>query len=428
MLEIISHFLLAIVTYFMNCYMYCKINKKKFQITPKLIIFVVFVAMINTYSRQHYNSTIDLVISNLELVFLLKYIYNESIIKVIVSILIILILYTLGELVYALITIYILQIEKLALTETISGHCITNLSILAIVLLLSKNKKIMAISNKIINWQKDNKYINTTLLVVLAFITLAALLYPISTNSNSPSSTFLFVLFILCTIIFVTGFFNEKSENNKLNENYDTLIDYLKVYEKEINEKSKLQHEFKNQLILIKEMDTSKKVKNYISNLLGEDEETQNKLLLSSLKDVPNGGLKGLIYYKLNHLSEDVELHIHVGSDIDQKVWDKINLNDASKIVGILLDNAIDAINKEEKKYLVLDLDECDDNLIFTVSNSCTKKIDFDNLDKEGYSTKGKNHGYGLPLLNDIIRKNKNVKIKRELNGIMFSTKIYMKI
>lgn len=428
MLEIISYFAIVIITYIMDCYLFCKLNNEKFRFSKKMIIVLIIASFINAYLNQEYTKAIRIVATNLELIFLLKTLYDRSIVKTLISTLILVISYAVSEMLFVLLFIDCFHFKLEFFNTTIIGVLLLNFAILIITYCIFRIRFILSLSKKIINWQKDNRYVNTVLLIILAFITLVALLYPISTNSNSPSTTFLFVLFILCTIIFVTGFFNEKSENNKLNEDYDTLIDYLKVYEKEINEKSKLQHEFKNQLILIKEMDTSKKVKNYISNLLGEDEETQNKLLLSSLKDVPNGGLKGLIYYKLNHLSEDVELHIHVGSDIDQIVWDKINLNDASKIVGILLDNAIEAINKEDKKYLVLDLDKCDDNLIFTVSNSCTKKIDFDNLDKEGYSTKGKNHGYGLPLLNDIIRKNKNVKIKRELNGIMFSTKIYMKI
>lgn len=428
MLAIISYFLLAVITYFVNIYVFTKINNKKFRMTTKSIIFIIIVAIINTYSAQHYNSGLNLIISNLELIFLLKFIYNESIIKILLSVLIIIILYTIGELLYALLMIYVLHINQSTLTETIIGNSITNLSILAIVLILIKIKFVKNVSRKIVEWQKDNKYINTILLVILAFATLVALLFPISTNSNSLSTSFIFVLFIFCTIIFVTGFFNEKSENNRLSEEYDQLIDYLKIYENEINEKSKIQHEFKNQLVIIREMATSKKTKEYITNLIGEDEKSKNEILLKSLKDFPNGGLKGLVYYKLNRLPEDAEVHINIGSNIKQNIWNKINLNDLSKIIGILLDNSIDAVKEENNKYIVLDLDKYKDEVIFTVSNSCTKKIDFEKIDQEGYSTKGTHHGYGLPLLNDIIRKNDKLRMTRELNGIMFSTKIYIKI
>ena len=428
MLAIVSYFFIVIITYFVDCYLFCKINNEKFKISKKMIILIIIASFINAYLNQEYSKSIKILATNLELIFLFKALYNKSIVKTLISTLILAMFYALSEMLFVIVFINGFNLDVEIFTENSIGVIIINLVILIIIYGLFKIKFIVNFTRQILNWYKDNKYINTFALFTLALMTLTCLLYPISIKSTSISETFIFSIFLVCTIIFVTGFFNEKSENNRLSEEYDQLIDYLKIYENEINEKSKIQHEFKNQLVIIREMATSKKTKEYITNLIGEDEKSKNEILLKSLKDFPNGGLKGLVYYKLNRLPEDAEVHVNIGSNIKQNIWNKINLNDLSKIIGILLDNSIDAVKEENNKYIVLDLDKYKDEVIFTVSNSCTKKIDFEKIDQEGYSTKGTHHGYGLPLLNDIIRKNDKLRMTRELNGIMFSTKIYIKI
>lgn len=428
MLAIISCFLMVVATHIADFYLFAKLNQKKFKITKEIVIITFLDAIINTYLNQHYPTSIRIIVTNFELVFMMKLIYNKSIVKTFLSSLMITLFYGITEMIVAITYISIFKLDIEFLTNNCLGIIFVNLSIIIFTCMLFSNKIILKNMQKILNWYKESKSINMIVLFVIVLTTITCLLYPISVNKSSITETFIFVIFLICTVIFVTGFFNEKSENNRLSEEYDQLIDYLKIYENEINEKSKIQHEFKNQLVIIREMATSKKTKEYITNLIGEDERNKNEILLKSLKDFPNGGLKGLVYYKLNRLPEDAEVHINIGSNIKQNIWNKINLNDLSKIIGILLDNSIDAVKEENNKYIVLDLDKYKDEVIFTVSNSCTKKIDFEKIDQEGYSTKGIRHGYGLPLLNDIIRKNDKLRMTRELNGIMFSTKIYIKI
>ena len=55
---------------------------------------------------------------------------------------------------------------------------------------------------------------------------------------------------------------------------------------------------------------------------------------------------------------------------------------------------------------------------------------DIDTLCEAGipiYTTKGKGHGYGLPVVKDIISKNENLRIAREINGDYYISKLYIK-
>lgn len=430
MLEIISGFILSILTYLVDCYAFSRIIGEKYKLNIKTGILILLASVINCYFQQHYSMEIRMIVTNLELIILLKFIYNKSIVKILIATLLIVCCYTVAEVLYVVLTVLLLRIDQAIILETIVGNFISNIAILIFALGIFQIRKLVKLFQNIINWYKDNHFINTVVLVIIASITILALLYPISVNSYSLHETLLFITFLICTIIFVTGFLTEKSKNDELSTEYDYLLEYVKVYEKDLNEKSKKQHEYKNQLILLKDMVKTKKAINYIDSLLNEGAVKENAELLNSLKYLPTGGLKGLIYFKINKIQyENVEIHINIVQKLsDKKLWKSCieQLNDVSKIVGIFLDNAIEALEKEKEKYLILDIDYEDNQIIFSFSNTCTQRIDFSKMEQEGYSTKGKNHGYGLPLVRDIVDRNSLLETRKEMNGKFFVQHLYI--
>ena len=62
-----------------------------------------------------------------------------------------------------------------------------------------------------------------------------------------------------------------------------------------------------------------------------------------------------------------------------------------------------------------------ENRLCIKVSNNFSGKIDISKISDEGYTTKGKGHGYGLPLVKKIINSNNNLENETELSKKIFS-------
>ena len=248
-----------------------------------------------------------------------------------------------------------------------------------------------------------------------------------------PSSFLLITnLFCIGVFVFVLGYFKEKTNNNRITSEYEKLLNYVKVYEQTIDEKSKKQHEYKNQLILISGMVKTKKVKDYINDLINEEQDDKNVELIRRIQYLPQGGLKGLIYYKVEEMiNRGIDVYVDISPKLDDKKVKKVikdNLHDISKIMGVYLDNAIEAVNEADKKYIVIDASVEKGNIIFSFSNTYKGCVNLSKLDKEGYTTKGNGKGYGLSLVKDIINKKKDIfSSERQVNGPYYVQKLYIK-
>lgn len=149
------------------------------------------------------------------------------------------------------------------------------------------------------------------------------------------------------------------------------------------------------------------------------------------IKNIPNGGLKGLIHYKIVEMQKKkIKLYIDINENVDNKKINKYltdNLNDISKIIGVYLDNAREAALKSKEKYIIIEAECNKDKLNFSISNTYKGGINLSKIDNAGYSKKGKNRGYGLSLVHDIISKRDDVEQYREFNGIYFVQHICLK-
>ena len=175
----------------------------------------------------------------------------------------------------------------------------------------------------------------------------------------------------------------------------------------------------------------NKKVREYIDQILSIENEQSKGNWLNKIKNIPNGGLKGLIHYKIVEMEKKkIKLYIDINENVDNKKINKYltdNLNDISKIIGVYLDNAREAALKSKEKYIIIEAECNKDKLNFSISNTYKGGINLSKIDNAGYSKKGKNRGYGLSLVHDIISKRDDVEQYREFNGIYFVQHICLK-
>lgn len=433
MLELSSKLLVNSFFVSVFTFLYGNYISKKLKINVKTILLIFLTILLITTMSFRINKLAELSFKYITLLFLFKILYRESFSKTIICTFLMYIMLIFGELLFSIIIVLILRVDQEFLKKTILGYLLSNFIILFFMLILTNNKKIRKVLNEIIDWYINKEAFYTAFLTTLGMVITCFLLYKNYLKIKSFSSFALTSIFLFGILVFIVGFFKEKTDNAKLSSEYDQLLNYVKTYEEVIEEKSKAQHEYRNQLILIREMlgNRNRKTKDYIDQILAIENEQSKSNWLNKIKNIPNGGLKGLIHYKIvEMIKKDIKLYIDINENVNNKKTNKYlrdNLNDISKIIGVYLDNAREAALKSEEKYIIIETECNKDNLIFSISNTYKGGINLNKIDNAGYSKKGKDRGYGLSLVRDIISKRTDVEQYREFNGIYFVQHICLK-
>lgn len=79
-------------------------------------------------------------------------------------------------------------------------------------------------------------------------------------------------------------------------------------------------------------------------------------------------------------------------------------MNDLIRALGIFIDNAIEAVNEEEKGRVLIRIEK-KDGILFWIENTCTKELNISRIFEKGYSDKGEGRGNGLPWVKNMIGK-----------------------
>ena len=433
MLELSSWLVIGIIYNISHCYLYKKLNNDEFNFNIRLILSCIIIAIINTVVFVNLDWLLNVVIKYIVMVFMIKYIYNDPIDKIFISTLLIYILFSVGEMIFVIIFIKLLNLDFDFFKFNYIGIIITNIAIFFFAYTIVAFKKIKKFMQEIVKWYINKSIINIIFISVLSIILIFNFIYQNYYNPLYKQNGLLIYIFYVSILIIIIWFLKEKTDNNRLTSDYDQLLDYVKTYEEVIEEKSKNQYEYNNQLILIREMlgTRNKKVREYIDQLLSIENEQSKGNWLTKIKNIPNGGLKGLIHYKIVEMQKKkIKLYIDINENVNNKKTNKYlrdNLNDISKIIGVYLDNAREAALKSKEKYIIIEAECNKDNLDFSISNTYKEGINPNKIDNAGYSKKGKGRGYGLSLVRDIISKRDDVEQYREFNGIYFVQHICLK-
>lgn len=434
MLELSSWFIIGIIYNYFYCYIYSRFNnKEKFKINKTNILICLLISFLYCLVLTFETKEIMVIFKFILTMLLFKIVYNDNLSKLLINSFFIYVIFAIGEMFFAIIFVMLLNIDQTFVQTNFIGIIFANVSILVIVLILINFHFIEKNIVRIIEWYKNKKIVNNIILIFFGLIMMFFFIFYNYLKIESKEIFFINNAFFISVIIFIISFFKEKTDNARLSSEYDQLLDYVKTYEEVIEEKSKNQHEYNNQLILIREMlgNRNKKVREYIDQILSIENEQSKSNWLNKIKNIPNGGLKGLIHYKIVEMEKKkIKLYIDINENVNNKKTNKYlrdNLNDISKIIGVYLDNAREAALKSKEKYIIIEVECNKDKLNFSISNTYKGGINLSKIDNAGYSKKGKNRGYGLSLVHDIISKRDDVEQYREFNGIYFVQHICLK-
>ena len=95
-----------------------------------------------------------------------------------------------------------------------------------------------------------------------------------------------------------------------------------------------------------------------------------------------------------------------------------------SKIIGVFLDNAREAslLSCEKEVSICIYMDT--KRVVFEIANTYADSININKIYDCGHSTKGKNRGYGLPLVKMIVDESNIFENTTELQGQYFIQKL----
>lgn len=270
----------------------------------------------------------------------------------------------------------------------------------------------------------------------------------------SMSISSLFIIFIIFNVIF-----NSYRENDKWTNIYSMLIviislaimfmiymairsdikskeldmknielinlqNYIEVTENQYNEIRKFKHDYINIISTIagyiEDEDICSLKNHFENNIVPLTKSFENESVkLNILEKVKVMELKGLLKIKLAQaISKNIKISVEVIEKIEKINWDVVNL---CRVVGILLDNSIEAAEIIEDGFVNIAIFKKENEVYIVIQNSFNgENISIQQIYKRGFSTKGKNRGLGLSTVKELLSNNKDVSSETIIDENIF--------
>ncbi|WP_436961077.1 quorum-sensing sensor histidine kinase AgrC [Staphylococcus xylosus] len=240
------------------------------------------------------------------------------------------------------------------------------------------------------------------------------------------------VVIITTAILIITISFSiirqiQYKRNMQEIENY---YKYTLQIEKINHEMRKFRHDYVNILStlsdFIREEDMDGLSDYFHSEILPmQDSMQMNAIKINGIENLQVREIKGLLTTKILQAQEkNIRISIEVPEPIEKIDMPIINL---SRVIGILLDNAIEASEKitEEPLIRIAFIKNEDTSVTFIVMNKCEQNMPkVHTLFQENFSTKGKNRGLGLSTLKELTDSTTNVLLDTTIDNNYFIQKV----
>lgn len=392
--------------------------------TLRNIIILIISATIHTITFLYLSGMVKTLFLCLLLTITFKYIFNINISKSIMFSIIYIIILLVPDLLTLFFTTKLLKIPKETIytnfAGSVLGNICTNIIMLLIIYLLRKPLKKLL----------DYSFSTNKKIIIVSIITIIITVYfffKIIAGYKVNNSV---ITYLMCMIAFITillTLYREKIENESIIKKYDELLDVMKTYEIDIENQRTLIHENRNELMTIRskaiDKNTSKEFIEYMDSVIGDKVSTSISKY-SKFTHLPSNGLKGFFYYKsMEAERRGIKVSANVSKKIENsflKDLDTKTYKDLARLIGVYLDNAIDASEKSEDKKLGIEIYLIKENIKIIITNTFSNDVDLSKIGKERYTTKGKNHGHGLLLVSSILHNNNRFIAKTKVDQNLY--------
>lgn len=406
------------------------VNRRHKNIMIDVLILLGFI-LLNILVFKYTTGTIKTIITCLLYSSLFFCIFNIKLSKSVFTSIVYVILLVIPDLLILSTAIYILGISKEYYYSDFASSLLGNISVcLCLVIITYVLKKPL---KKLINY---NLSTNKKIIVMssITLVMLAIFFYNLIKTFEFNNNIITYLVIIVMLICILLYLFKQKIENEKISKKYDELLDVMKSYESDIEEQRTLRHETKNEFATIKcklqDKEDNKTIIEYIDSVIGEKEKA-GSTKYSKFKYLPSNGLKGFFYYKfIEAEKKGINVSINISKQIENSFLKDIetkDFKDLARIIGVYIDNAIEASSTSEDKKLGIEMYLIKEKIEIIITNTFNNEINLDKIGKESFSTKGKHRGHGLLLVNKILSENNMFEAKNEIRGNIYIQSLKIK-
>lgn len=406
------------------------VNRRHKNIMIDILIILGFI-LLNILVFKYTKGTVKTIITCLLYASLFFCIFKIKLSKSIFTSIVYVILLVIPDLLILSTAIYILGVSKEYYYSDFASSLLGNISVcLCLVIITYVLKKPL---KKLINY---NLSTNKKIIVMssITLVMLAIFFYNLIKTFEFNNNIITYLAIIVMLICILLYLFKQKIENEKISKKYDELLDVMKSYESDIEEQRTLRHETKNEFATIKcklqDKEDNKIIIKYIDSVIGEKEKASS-IKYSKFKYLPSNGLKGFFYYKfIEAEKKGINVSINISKQIENSFLKDIetkDFKDLARIIGVYLDNAIEASSTSEDKKLGIEMYLIKEKIEIIITNTFNNEINLDKIGKESFSTKGKHRGHGLLLVNKILSENNMFETKNEIRGNIYIQSLKIK-
>ena len=416
MLEVLARLVCGIIMainafYIINKIMFMKVQKvSKVQI---MLLFIIVIISLTLYPIQ-YSGLYSISILLLYII-IYKKMFNITIRESIISCSLMMIILCLGDMLTSLVLMGMFDVAEIRTNPLLS--IVTNLVVSVFCIILINITPLTRQLNKFYNNAKSKKMISTVIFLILIIIDFTYLVNNVGLsrffNINYIINLVVILIFLIITYLFIQN----KNEYRSLEAEYDSLFNYIQTFEDWIEKEQLNRHEYKNQLAVLRCLTKEKKVNDKIDEILDDSINIEGQAV-TNLKNLPKGGIKGLMYYKAA-IAQKHKIKLTTDVSIENKgILTKMSEKEVRilcKLIGIYFDNAIEAAAESRKKNLTIEVYELRDKVNFVFSNTFRKHKNMKDRNKKGVSSKGEGRGNGLYFASKLIKEYAWIEEKQEI-------------
>lgn len=215
---------------------------------------------------------------------------------------------------------------------------------------------------------------------------------------------FIFAIYLIASSVLYL-FLKTKSRQLEEQTAYNQLLTDV------ANDLRRYKHDFKNILASIGgylQYGQYEALKSFYNEIIGKNLELDQKINNYISLKIANPVVYGLVTSKLAAInSTEVSFKLSVNDSLVKVGMNPVEL---AEVLGILLDNALEASSRSERKVIELNIDTLEEGICISIANSFAESADINRLYQPARNALSE-RGNGLSIVREIIAKYRRVAL-----------------